>query len=169
VSLIVHSVRINRAFPLWTPLGPRWWRNGADLGIEAICNDGVRRWDVNEGFCCDFRSGGWGVDPVVPWCDDVGQLVTWVIHDLNCYGLTSWSIGNALMLQMGAMSSMGPVKARIAYLGVQPFKKRAWNTFGEWDSLEPKFQANKGKFRYSHNARAMLPLHCQILPQKKKP
>ena len=131
--------------------------------IECLDSSGiVYQYRVFKHFSCDFRSGGWGIDPIIPWADNPGCLAVWVVHDINCYGFRPWHPANKMMLEMSRITTIGPTRGRIAYLGVQPFKGRAWSKLEDWGKLEAKFRANQGKVEYRELKKPSLPEGLKI-------
>ena len=103
----------------------RWYRLVNDGSMRVLTDCGVLcvRW--KDGFYADGRSGGWGVDWLMPNVGNQHERQCWLLHDILFYDFgISFESTNSLFRQM--LTKIGYSKWRVwmLYRGVSSFIAR---------------------------------------------
>ena len=104
---------------------PRWHRTltGGEMRIVTDC--GVIQIEWEPDFYADGRSGGWGVDWLMPNVGNQHERQCWLLHDILFYDFgISFESTNSLFRQM--LTKIGYSKRRVwlLYRGVSSFIAR---------------------------------------------
>ena len=126
---------VNKSGPLLvTPMGNRLYKVGADISVCVRTDIGCFIFDIFTGLVTNFRSGGWGVDPIIDQMGDEDKALMYLLHDLiytPCDALcmehpTSRKLGDQLLRAGLRYFGMGRFKASLVYNSVRIFGESAY-------------------------------------------
>ncbi len=139
MNIIVKDVR-------WTPLSvklveTRRVRLAEPIDITINTNCGVYRVHADMGFCTDGRSGGIGVDLLIPHYGDEANFLAFLTHDV-LFQLQEYTFefANDLLDAMLKYNGRWWLTRKLIAMGVSgSTARKAYNTQDKWDI------ANTGK------------------------
>ena len=72
----MRVLSVKKSGPLLvTPMGNRLYKVGADISVSVQTDIGCFCFDIFRGLVTNFRSGGWGVDPIIDQMGDEDQFL----------------------------------------------------------------------------------------------
>lgn len=131
----MRVLSVTKSGPLLvTPMGNRLYKVGADISVCVRTDIGCFCFDIFSGLVTNFRSGGWGVDPIIDQMGDEDKALMYLLHDLiytPCAALelehpVSRKLGDQLLRAGLLYFGMGRFKAALVYDSVRLFGESAY-------------------------------------------
>ena len=126
----VLKVEFSRDITL-KPIADRWYEVQGAFSVDITTDCGVKRINVDDGFCTDGRSGSSWIDAlgIAPNLGSQEELKAFVLHDLLYYDIGfSFSEANELLYGMLRAVGYGWFRAKLIYTAVEFFGE---SNFGE--------------------------------------
>jgi len=96
-----------------------------DLVVTLHTSRGTYRYFIKRGFRFDSRSGGFGIDWILPHLGSDKDIITWLIHDINAYAsFFDFETTNEIMRQLIVLAGHAQWRADAGYRGVS--LSRSW-------------------------------------------
>lgn len=155
--------------PSWSPYAPRIWRLRTPLlRIQRKTDSGVECFNLREGALVDFRSGGWGVDPVIPQVRNPTESIIWGLHDLGYYGFgPSREILDAWLRMDLLAAGYSPFIAGLAYHSVRIFGDGHYSEEPTKEFVDRMYWENLELIRHDVLDRFTLDVTCPSLKETK--
>lgn len=131
----MRVLSVTKSGPLLvTPMGNRLYKVGADISVSVQTDIGCFCFNIFQGLVTNFRSGGWGVDPIIDQMGDEDKALIYLLHDLiytPCAALelehpVSRKLGDQFLRAGLRYFGMGRFKASLVYNSVRLFGESAY-------------------------------------------
>lgn len=105
-----------------TPIKDRLYSLTDDVKCVIKTDTGCLYYHIKAGFEFDSRSGGKFVDNIIPNLGSQNELICWLIHDCNFFGLRPFHESNEILyLMLRKCAKYGWWKAKSVYWSVDSF------------------------------------------------
>ena len=148
----MRVLSVKKSGPLLvTPMGNRLYKVGADISVSVQTDIGCFCFDIFRGLVTNFRSGGWGVDPIIDQMGDEDKALMYLLHDLiytPCEALgmehpVSRKLGDQFLRAGLLYFGMGPLGAALVYSSVRICGESAYRDDDALTSANSKLFAFK--------------------------
>lgn len=151
--------------PVWEPIRPRMWRMRTPLlRVQWKTTEGVECFNYQEGVITDFRSGGIGVDLLVPQVRNTIEALDWLRHDTNYTGFgPSRLISDQWLYDDLIAAGYSKLRAGIVYRGVRIGGAGHYSEEPTKEFVEREYWPNLDKIKHTVLDKFTLDVTCPHL------